>query len=100
MLKWLYVNDWDEKMKLGSKIIIAGFILLAVGVVVIEGNAQSLSHEPRKLSDVPLWIRIVDELVHWHNHAKPHMSPDWENLETPAKAFVRKMPEKGSTVSY
>ena len=62
MLKWLYVNDWDEKMKLGSKIIIAGFILLAVGVVVIEGNAQSLSHEPRKLSDVPLWIRIVDDV--------------------------------------
>ena len=24
------------------------------------------------------------------------MSLDWDNLETPAKAFVRKMPEKGT----
>ena len=26
------------------------------------------------------------------------MSLDWDNLETPAKAFVRKIPKKGSTV--
>jgi putative transposase len=44
------------------------------------------------------WFDGIDELVHWYNHIKPHMSLDWDNLETPAKAFVRKMPEKGSTV--
>jgi hypothetical protein len=26
------------------------------------------------------------------------MSLDWDNLETPAKAFVRKMPEPGTKV--
>ena len=26
------------------------------------------------------------------------MSFDWDNLETPAKAFIRKIPEKESTV--
>ena len=34
----------------------------------------------------------------WYNYTKPHMSLDWDNLETPSKAFVRKMPQKGSTV--
>ena len=36
----------------------------------------------------------VDELVHWYNEIKPHMSLDWENLETPSKAFKRKMHHK------
>ena len=44
------------------------------------------------------WFDTLDELVHWYNYTKPHMSLDWDNLETPAKAFVRKMPQKGSTV--
>ncbi len=29
---------------------------------------------------------------------KPYMSLDWDNLETPAKAYARKMPEKGTRV--
>lgn len=44
------------------------------------------------------WFDTIDELVHWYNYTKPHMSLDWDNLETPVKAFVRKMPQKGSTV--
>ncbi len=36
----------------------------------------------------------LDELVHWYNEIKPHMSLDWENLETPSKAFIRKMHHK------
>ena len=43
-------------------------------------------------------FKDVDELIHWWNHIKPHMSLDWDSLETPAKAFVRKMPESGTTV--
>ena len=41
----------------------------------------------------------VDRLVHWWNHIKPHRSLDWSTLETPARAFKRKMPEKGTTVT-
>ena len=44
------------------------------------------------------WFDTMDELIHWYNYTKPHMSLDWDNLETPAKAFIRKMPENGSTV--
>lgn len=44
------------------------------------------------------WFSGIDELIHWWNHIKPHMSLDWDNLETPYEVFVRKMPEKGSTV--
>jgi putative transposase len=44
------------------------------------------------------WFGSIDELIHWWNYTKPHMSLDWDNLETPAKAFVRKMPEPGTTV--
>jgi putative transposase len=44
-------------------------------------------------------IATVPEYVHWHNEIKPHMSLDWENLETPVQAFHRKLPEdrKGLT---
>jgi putative transposase len=44
------------------------------------------------------WFESIDNLIHWWNYTKPHMSLDWDNLETPAKAFVRKMPEPGTTV--
>jgi len=44
------------------------------------------------------WFSNIDELIYWWNYTKPHMSLDWDNLETPAKAFIRKMPEKGTTV--
>ena len=43
------------------------------------------------------WFETIDELIHWHDHIKPHMSLDWDNLETPAQAFARKMPQKGAT---
>ena len=36
--------------------------------------------------------------MEWYNHDRPHMSLDWDNLETPAQAFKRKMPPAGETV--
>jgi len=33
----------------------------------------------------------MDELVHWYNEIKPHMSLNLDELETPAQAFKRKM---------
>lgn len=47
-------------MRLGIKIIITGFILFAVGVMGIEMTVQNISSESSDLSDVPLWIRLVD----------------------------------------
>jgi len=33
----------------------------------------------------------VERFIQWYNNERPHRSLDFENLETPAKAFVRKM---------
>ena len=33
----------------------------------------------------------IAELITWYNDVKPHMSLDFDNLETPSQAFVRKM---------
>jgi hypothetical protein len=49
-------------MRLGTKIMIVGFILFTVGVIGIEVTVQSLSSEPSNLSDIPLWIRLVDDV--------------------------------------
>ena len=40
----------------------------------------------------------IDLFMKWYNYDRPHMSLDWDNLEKPAEAFVRKMPPKGQTV--
>lgn len=49
-------------MKLATKIIILGFILFTVGVIGIESTAQNLSSESISLSDIPLWIKLVDDV--------------------------------------
>ena len=36
-------------------------------------------------------FQTVDETVEWHNNIKPHMSLNFDELETPAQAFQRKM---------
>lgn len=41
-------------------------------------------------------FRDMDEFVDWYNNIRPHMSLDWDNLETPAQAFARKMPAAGA----
>jgi putative transposase len=39
-------------------------------------------------------FKTLDEVVVWYNNLLPNMSLDYENLETPAKAFIRKMHHK------
>jgi putative transposase len=34
----------------------------------------------------------VGEFVHWYNYVKPHMSLNFDELETPYEAFLRKLP--------
>ena len=34
----------------------------------------------------------LDEFVHWYNYVKPHMSLNFDELETPYQAFLRKLP--------
>ena len=37
----------------------------------------------------------IHELVQWYNEIRPHMSLDLDGLETPAQAYIRKMPPEG-----
>jgi putative transposase len=39
-------------------------------------------------------FKTLDEVVYWHNHLLPSLSLDYDNLETPAEAFKRKMHHK------
>ena len=41
----------------------------------------------------------VARFIHHYNHVRPHMSLDWDNLETPARAFQRKMAPDGEAVT-
>lgn len=40
----------------------------------------------------------MDELVEWYNFVRPHMSLNLDVIETPYKAFIRKMPKEGTVV--
>ena len=40
----------------------------------------------------------VERFMEWYNYRRAHMSLDWDNLETPAEAYARKMPPKGEIV--
>ena len=39
-------------------------------------------------------FKSLNQLMHWYNEIRPHMSLDWDNLETPSQAFIRKMHHK------
>ena len=39
-----------------------------------------------------------DLFMKWYNYERPHMSLDYDNLETPWEAFRRKMPPAGTVV--
>jgi putative transposase len=40
----------------------------------------------------------IDLFMKWYNYERPHMSLDYDRLETPWEAFQRKMPIAGTTV--
>jgi len=54
---------FEVKIKrFGTKIIIVGLILFLIGVMGIELMPNSLSSESIHLSDIPLWIRLIDKI--------------------------------------
>ncbi len=48
--------------KLGTKIITVGLVLFLIGVIGIELTPHGLSSEPIHLSDIPLWVKQIDEI--------------------------------------
>lgn len=43
-----------------------------------------------------MYFESIEELITWYNTKKPHMSLNWDELETPIQAFYRKVTEEGS----
>ncbi len=43
-------------------------------------------------------FRDIDELIDWYNNIRPHMSLNLDVLETPSKAYARKMPKEGMVI--
>jgi len=39
-----------------------------------------------------LEFNSIDGFVDWYNYVKPHMSLNFDELETPYQAFLRKLP--------
>ena len=68
-----------------------------------NGNLERLYGEiRRKLPEFEAMLMRrsdpIDLFMQWYNHGRPHMSLNRDERETPAQAFVRKMPQKGETV--
>ena len=74
-------------------------ILTGVGHPQTNGKLECIHGEiQRKL---PRFEEIVMQksdpiylFMKWYNYDRPHMSLNWDILEKPAQAFVRKMPSK------
>lgn len=43
-------------------------------------------------------FKSVDELTNWWNNIKPHMSLNFDELETPSQAYIRKVPGEGIVI--
>ena len=41
----------------------------------------------------------IGEYIKWYNTKRPHMSLDWDNLETPEHAFYRKWDKRRKLIS-
>ena len=78
-------------------------ILAGVNHPQTNGKLERLHGEiQRKLPNFEgIMMRTSDPMdlfMDWYNNRRPHQSLDFENLETPAQAFARKMPPMGETV--
>ena len=71
-------------------------ILARVGHPQTNGKLERFHGEIQRKQKL---FADIHELVHWWNEIRPHMSLDWDSLETPSRAFARKMPPKGTVVT-
>ncbi len=66
------------------------------------GRPQSHGKISRYHGEIKAKLRLfcgMDDFVDWWNNIRPHMSLDWDSLETPARAFARKMPGAGAVAA-
>ena len=70
-------------------------ILAGVGHPQTNGRLERFHGEIRRKIER---FSGIDEFVQRHDRDRPHDSLDQSTLDTPARAFARKMPEKGQTV--
>ena len=93
------VSNYERRLvELGIRQILAG-----VRHPQTNGKLERLHGEiQRKLPEFEAMLMRksdpVDLFMKWYNHDRPHMSLGRDGEETPAQAFVRKMPPRGETV--
>ena len=44
-------------------------------------------------------FKSIKEYIEWYNTKRPHMSLDWNSLETPEQAFYRKWDKRRKLIS-
>jgi putative transposase len=45
------------------------------------------------------FFKDIDELMHWYNMTRPHMSLNLDIIETPYQAYLRKMPDREGPIT-
>ena len=80
-----YANESEYKRKDASEFekelvrLDIKHILARVNHPQINGKLERFHGEIQRKQR---WFDTVDVLIHWYNHIKPHISLDWDNLET------------------
>ena len=46
-----------------------------------------------------MYFESIEELITWYNTKRPHMSLNWDELETPIQAFFTKVEEKKEAIT-
>ena len=72
-----YKRNGATEFEKESRILEIRHILVRVNHPQTNGKLERFHGEvQRKMK----YFEDVDELIHWWNHIKPHMSLDWDNL--------------------
>jgi putative transposase len=47
-----------------------------------------------------MYFESIDEFITWYNTKRPHMSLNWDALETPIQAFYRKIDRRRKRLPF
>jgi putative transposase len=93
-----YANEAEEKVK-GltefEKYLISNEIRQILGRVMHPQTNGKIERFFRTVEEKLPRFKSLDDLIEWYNMRRPHMSLNLEVIETPYKAYLRKMPPEG-----
>ena len=93
-----YANEAEEKVK-GltefEKYLISNEIRQIIGRVQHPQTNGKIERFFRTVEEKLPRFKSLDNLIEWYNMRRPHMSLNLDVIETPYKAYLRKMPPEG-----